>query len=72
MHRYSEFTVATVVLLAVWSANFLVVLPYLNPGFVQLLPYGVTLLSKLLFGLSAAAIFRADRLRREARAGATA
>jgi len=60
---YSEYGVALLVLLAVWSVNFLVVLPYLNPGFVGLLPYSVTLLSKLMFGLAAAATLRAYRLR---------
>jgi hypothetical protein len=58
----AEFGVAIIALLAVWSVNFLIVLPNLNPGFVGLLPYSVTLVSKLLFGLSAAAIFRAYRL----------
>jgi hypothetical protein len=48
----------------VWAVNFLLVLPYLNPRFVDLLPYSVTLFSKLLFGLSAAVVFRADRVRR--------
>lgn len=46
-------------LAAVWAVNFLIVLPRLNPEFVHLLPYGVTLLSKLLFGMSAATVFRA-------------
>lgn len=52
-------------LAAVWAVNFLVVLPYINPGFIHLLPYGVTLASKLLFGLSAATVFRANHMRRE-------
>jgi hypothetical protein len=42
--------------------NFLLVLPYLNPHFVDLLPYSVTLASKLLFGLAAATVFRIERL----------
>jgi hypothetical protein len=61
-NRHSEFGVSVLVLSAVWSVNFLILLPYINPGFVHLLPYSVTLLSKLLFGLAAAAIFRANRL----------
>jgi hypothetical protein len=36
----------------VWAFNFFVVLPALNPGFVTLMPYGVTLASKLLFGIA--------------------
>lgn len=45
--------VAAVTLLAVvWSVNFLVVLPWLNPVFVTLLPLGVTFVSKLLFAFA--------------------
>jgi hypothetical protein len=43
----------------VWAINFFVVLPVVSPGFVHLLPYGVTLASKLAFGLAAAATLRA-------------
>ncbi len=43
----------------VWAINFFVLLPAVNPGFVHLLPYGVTLASKLAFGLAAAATLRA-------------
>mgnify|MGYP001554809963 CR=1 FL=1 len=43
---------------AVWSFNFLVVLPLLDPGFLVLLPLAVTLASKLLFGVGAAAVLR--------------
>lgn len=34
----------------VWAINFLIVLPMLNPSFISLMPYIVTLISKLLFG----------------------
>lgn len=44
----------------VWSFNFLVVLPLLDPAFLVLLPMAVTLASKLLFGISAAAVLRAE------------
>lgn len=37
-------------LAAVWALNFLVLLPLLNPAFPALMPYVVTLTSKLLFG----------------------
>lgn len=43
---------AVIVLLGVWVLNFFLVVPWLNPTFVALLPYGVTLVSKLLFGLA--------------------
>jgi hypothetical protein len=46
---------------AVWSFNFLVVLPRLDPGFLVLLPMLVTLASKLLFGVSAAVVLRTQR-----------
>ena len=61
---HSEVGLIILALAAVWAVNFLIVLPRVNPQFVHLLPYGVTLLSKLLFGLFAAVVFRADRLRR--------
>ena len=43
-------------LAAVWAINFFVVLPVVNPLFVHLLPYGITLASKLAFGAVAAAM----------------
>ena len=55
-HSSSGFVVLA--LAAVWTVNFLVALPHINPAFVHLLPYGVTLLSKLLFGFSAAMVFK--------------
>lgn len=60
----SEFAVAVLALLAIWAVNFFIVLPNLNPAFVGLLPYSVTLASKLLFGLAAVVTFRLYRLRR--------
>jgi len=41
-------------LAAVWAFNFLVLLPLINLEFVSLLPYPVTLISKLLFGAAMA------------------
>ena len=43
---------AIAVLAAIWAVNFFVVLPVINPAFVALMPLPVTLVSKLLFGLS--------------------
>ncbi|MFQ5565862.1 MAG: hypothetical protein ACE5EU_05820 [Paracoccaceae bacterium] len=43
-------------LVAVWAVNFLVVLPVINPGFVELVPLGVGLASKVLFGAAAASV----------------
>jgi hypothetical protein len=38
----------------VWAINFFVVLPVINPAFTSLMPYIVTLISKLLFGTTMA------------------
>jgi hypothetical protein len=43
-------------LVAVWTANFFIVLPIVSPSFVHLLPYMVTFASKLTFGVAAASI----------------
>ena len=50
----ATFVGAAVALALIWAANFLVVLPRLNPDFVALMPYSVTLFSKLLFGVAMA------------------
>jgi hypothetical protein len=57
----SQFGLVMLALAAVWAVNFLFALPRINPEFVALLPYSVTLISKLLFGLSAAMVFCARR-----------
>jgi len=46
--------VVTGMLFVVWAVNFFVVLPALNPAFVNLVPYEASLISKMLFGLAAA------------------
>ena len=43
---------------AIWSLNFLVVLPVVSPSFVHLLPHPVTLASKLMFAVAAMATLR--------------
>ena len=43
------FSVLT--LASVWAINFFVVLPSLNPLFIELMPYTVTFASKMLFAL---------------------
>jgi hypothetical protein len=48
-------------LAAVWAINYFVVLPVLSPGFVHLLPYAITLASKLAFGVAAAAALQLFR-----------
>lgn len=54
----SLFAVALAALAGVWALNFFVVLPTISPAFVHLVPYSVSLLSKLLFGLAAAETLR--------------
>lgn len=43
-------------LAAVWWVNFFILLPVINPSFIETLPFAVTLISKLLFGLAMAAV----------------
>jgi len=49
---------AVSVLAVVWVVNFFLVLPWVNPTFIALMPYGATLTSKLLFGAAAGAALR--------------
>lgn len=48
----ARLVAAVSLLVAVWTVNFLVLLPWLNPAFIALLPFGVTFVSKLLFALA--------------------
>ena len=43
---------SVVVLAGIWMINFLVILPVISPAFVTLMPFLVTLASKLLFGFT--------------------
>jgi hypothetical protein len=45
-------------LAGVWATNFFVVLPIVSPAFVHIVPYAVSLTSKLLFGAAMAAVLR--------------
>jgi hypothetical protein len=45
-------------LTGIWVVNFFVVLPILSPAFVHLVPYAVSLASKLFFGAAAAETVR--------------
>lgn len=51
----SPFPLALAALAGIWVLNFFIVLPIVSPAFVHLLPYPVSLTSKLLFGIAAAA-----------------
>jgi hypothetical protein len=45
-------------LAGVWAMNFFVILPLVSPGFVHIVPYAVSLTSKVLFGVAAAEAVR--------------
>jgi hypothetical protein len=45
-------------LAGVWATNFFIILPIVSPAFVHMVPYAVSLTSKLLFGLAAAAVLQ--------------
>jgi hypothetical protein len=47
-------------LAAVWAVNFLLVLPVLNSSFISLMPYGASLLSKMLFGIALAWVLTSE------------
>jgi hypothetical protein len=47
-------------LACVWAVNFFVVLPLVSPAFVPMVPYAVSLISKLLFGAAAAEVLRRE------------
>ena len=49
---------ALAVLAGIWAINFFVILPALSPSFVHIVPYAVSLMSKLLFALAAAETLR--------------
>jgi hypothetical protein len=53
-------------LVAVWAVNFFVVLPVINPQFVDLVPYTVSFVSKVLFGVAAACTLQVVQIMRPA------
>lgn len=48
----ATLAVSALTLATVWTANFFVVLPALNPAFITLMPYSVTFASKMLFAVA--------------------
>jgi hypothetical protein len=54
----SPFPFMVAALVGIWAVNFFVVLPIVSPAFIHLVPYSVSLMSKVLFGLAAAGVFR--------------
>lgn len=49
-------------LAGVWATNFFVVLPIVSPAFVHMVPYAISLTSKLLFGVAVAEVVRNQAL----------
>ena len=54
----SPFPLVLAALAGVWVVNFFVVLPIVSPAFVHLMPYSISLVSKMLFALAAAEVLR--------------
>lgn len=50
----ATLAVSVLALAGVWTTNFFVLLPVLNPAFLTLMPYPVTFASKILFALAMA------------------
>jgi len=59
-----EAALLVAVLGLVWATNFFVVLPVMNPDFVHIVPLPVSFVSKILFGVCAAAVMWASERRR--------
>lgn len=53
-----QHTILLGTLAVVWAVNFLIILPWLSPDFVHLLPYQASLVSKLFFGLAVSLTFQ--------------
>jgi hypothetical protein len=58
----NPFLFMLIALVGVWAVNFFLVLPIVSPTFVHLMPYPVSLISKVLFGLAAAEALRRQRV----------
>jgi len=67
LERAGLYAFVLAVLASVWAINFFIVLPLISPDFVLLIPYPVSLLSKLLFGVAAAAVLRHQDRQRDDR-----
>ena len=61
-HLSNPYPFMLTALAAVWTVNFFVVLPIVSPAFIHIVPYAVSLISKLLFGIAAAEIVRNEAI----------
>lgn len=55
------YVVVVTAMVGDWAFNFFVLLPMIDTAFVHVVPYPISLLSKLLFGLAAAEVLRRGR-----------
>jgi len=59
MSRYrlsGQLLIGMASLLLVWAVNYLIVLPIINPSFIEISTYGLSLLSKAFFGITMALV----------------
>src|SRR6266545_589971 len=54
----SHYGILVGALAVVWMVNFLIVLPWIGPAFVHVVPYHLSFVSKLSFGVAAAMALR--------------
>jgi hypothetical protein len=59
----ATLAVSALTLATVWTVNFFVVLPSLNPAFITLMPYSVTFASKMLFAVAMGGILAGAAVR---------
>lgn len=57
-------TFSLAALSGIWCVNFFIILPLVSPAFTHLLPYTVSLASKLLFGVAAGQMLAMQARRR--------
>ena len=55
------YLIVPAALVGVWVVNFTILLPLINPEFVNLVPYPISFISKLLFGIAAAGVLAHSR-----------
>jgi len=55
---WAEAALVVATLAAVWTMNFLVILPVVNPAFVHIVPMPASFASKMLFGVATVLVLR--------------
>ena len=49
---FGQLMTGVIALSSVWAVNYLVILPIINPDFIALSTYGLSLISKVFFGIT--------------------